>query len=324
MSPIAEFARELHENMAAASAAVPAPVDCPSRCDRLTDIRAAVFDVYGTLINYWRPGLQNREDRPHFFKEACRAVADRFGFTRYLAEMDPDEEPEKTLYNLYCGLIALKHEKASHSQAFPEVKVEEIWGLILLMLKRRGYDPTALSLGEGDDLARRIAYSYNFFSLGRDLYPGVVDALAAIKKNNIALGLLSNAQFYTPIDLTLLIRDQSKGIYDDYSELFDPDLTFYSYEYGVSKPNQFLFQRLFDALYEYHITPAQTVFVGNDLILDIEPAMKAGMKTAFFNGDGNSAFFHNRKGSIVPDITFAAWDELPGKLSFHSEGAGSL
>jgi hypothetical protein len=47
------------------------------------------------------------------------------------------------------------------------------------------------------------------------------------------------------------------------------------------------------------------------------------MKTAFFTGDGNSAFFHDKKGIFVPDIVFSSWDELPGKLSFFKEGAGA-
>ncbi|MBN2188953.1 MAG: hypothetical protein JW699_05830, partial [Chitinispirillaceae bacterium] len=138
-------------------------------------------------------------------------------------------------------------------------------------------------------------------------------------KNNIVLGIVSNAQFYTPMDLTLLIRDQSKGTYVDYNELFEPDLTFYSFEYGAAKPGEFLFTQLFSALYERDIVPAQTVFAGNDLVLDIDPAAKAGMRTAMFTGDKDSVFFHGMERAIVPDIVFDAWNELPRKITFHEE-----
>jgi FMN phosphatase YigB (HAD superfamily) len=69
-------------------------------------------------------------------------------------------------------------------------------------------------------------------------------------------------------------------------------------------------------LYELHILPRQTVFVGNDLSLDIKPAQEAGMKTAFFTGDDTSAYMHDLGGTIVPDLVFETWEELPGKLSF--------
>ena len=122
-----------------------------------------------------------------------------------------------------------------------------------------------------------------------------------------------------PIDLTLFCRDQSSNRIDDYLELFHTDLTFYSYEYGFAKPNPLLFRKLYDALYEFQILPSQTVFVGNDLVNDIKPAADAGMLTAFFTGDDQTAFVHDQDGMIVPDISFSSWEELPEKLSFYEK-----
>ena len=152
-----------------------------------------------------------------------------------------------------------------------------------------------------------------------DFYDGVVDALIKLKKGNIKPGIVSDAQFYTPIDLTLLTRKQSNNMLDDYLELFDVDLIYYSYEYGMTKANPTLFQKLYDTLYEYQILPSQTVFVGNDLFLDIKPAADIGMRTAFFAGDDKSAFVHDTGGEIIPDIVFDSWDELPEKISFFKD-----
>lgn len=184
MSRIAEFARELHETGARRYNRPLQPARCTSRRGKLGGVRAVIFDVYGTLINYWRPGFDDAEQRSHLLKEALRLVSDRFGFTGVLADMDPEAEPEKTLYDLYHGCIALCHENAVRKGGdFPETKVEDVWALILLMLKRRGYEPgNAVSCLDGE-AARYLAYSYNFYSLGRELYPGAVDALAALKKN---------------------------------------------------------------------------------------------------------------------------------------------
>jgi Predicted hydrolase (HAD superfamily) len=319
LSELADFARELHENASEYYDRELIAVPFESRSEKLQDVRAVICDVYGTMFNYWKPEFANPDRRQYALLGAFREVADKFGMTPYLSTMNPQESPEKTLNDFYHGLIALQHEKAAKKDiAYPEIKIEEVWSIIILMLKRHGYDPAQHSPGSPDDLARYVAFTYNFRSLGRQLYPGIVTALTELKNNNMVLGILSNAQFYTKIDLTLLLRDQSGGKIDDYNELFDPDLTFFSYEYKIAKPNQFLFRKLFDALYEYHILPGQTVFVGNDLMIDIKPAQEAGMMTALYTGDREVLFTHELEGQIVPDIVFSDWEELPHMLSFFS------
>lgn len=320
MSDIAEFARNLHEKEAKKYKRELVPISYPSKSEKISDIRAVVCDVYGTLVNYWKPGFQTASTRSQSLLNAFKAVTERFGMTETLVSINEAELPEKTLSDFYHGLLALQHEKmAQKGVLYPEVKIEEIWGIIIMLLKRRGYNPQEVIEASEKDISRYMAFCYNFYSLGRDLYDGVADALSGLKENNITLGILSNAQFYTPIDLTLLIREQSNGKYDDFNELFDPDLTFFSYEYGVAKPNPILFRRLFDALYEFQILPSQTVLVGNDLLLDIKPAIEAGMKTAFFTGDSAGAFVHDLSGQVIPDISFQDWNQFPSMISFYAQ-----
>jgi len=322
VSELAEFARKLHEQYPGGAERSLEAVAYPSTGEMLTDIRAVIFDVYGTLVNYWREEMNDETGRRNLLINACGRVASLFGFTDYLVAMNPEALPENTLYDLYCGLIALRREKARRPGiANPEIKVEEVWNTIILMLKRHGFQPDPAS-GMNDDLSRHVAYAYNFFSLGRRLYPGITEALSGLRDASITLGIVSNAQFYTPIDLTLLIRDQSEGIYEDFNELFDPDFTIFSFEWGAAKPDMLLFRKLYDALYERDILPQQTVFAGNDLALDVEPAAVAGMKTALFTGDSRSAYFHDREGAVLPDIVFSSFNELCRKISFHSAGKG--
>jgi putative hydrolase of the HAD superfamily len=320
VSDIAEFAGLLHKNENSSYKRTLKPVSCQALTDKLYDVRAVICDVYGTLINYWKPGFENKQIREKQLLSAFKQLIERYKIEQFLIEMSPTDLPEKTLSDLYHGLISLSHQNsAKKGVLYPEVKIEKVWELILMMLKRHGYKPEPLLQMASEDIPRCFAYTYNFLSLGRQLYPGVVETLQELRSNNIVVGILSNAQFYTPIDLTLLIRDQSNEKIEDYLELFDVDLTFYSYEYGFSKPNQLLFRRLFDALYEFNILPSQTVMVGNDLFVDIAPAKEAGMKTALFTGDEFS-FFNYEEKEIVPDIAFNEWMEFPEKISFYSEG----
>ena len=318
MSELAEFAGALHESLCAKFPRVYEPVEYPSTSEGLFDVRAVICDVYGTLIDYWREEFDDPQCKITALHRSFRAVAERFGMNDALLSASPDDPPEKTLSDFYHGLIALKHEQASRKGVtHPEIVVEEIWEFIIRLLGRHGY--TCGDQTRTREEARRIAWFYNGHSLGRALYPDVVETLSTLKKRGIVFGILSNAQFYTPIDLTLLIRDQSGGKFDDFFELFDVDLTFFSYEYQVAKPDALLFRKLYDALYEYQILPSQTVFVGNDLAIDIASAQEAGMRTALFTGDRHSMFPHDLAGRMIPDITFSGWAELTDKLSFHSE-----
>jgi len=327
LSDLAEYARRLHESERRAYPRRLNPLRHDSAHDTLKGVRAVIVDVYGTMVNYWRPGFEERDTREALLVEAFSGVVDRFGMGETLSAMNPADPPAKTLCDFYNGLLVINRQKsAANGTALPEVRVDEVWSVISLMLKRNGYATNVHAPWPGDatGFARCLAYTYNFLSMGRELYPGVSDALKKLKGNNIALGILSDAQFYTPIDLTLMLREQSGGVIVDYNELFDTDLTFMSYEYGFVKPSEVLYRRLFDALYEYQITPDQTVVVGNDLVTDIAPAAALGMKTALFCGDDLMVFGKDGDGNvdrneIIPDIVFYEWEELPERLRFHGE-----
>jgi putative hydrolase of the HAD superfamily len=320
LSDLAEYAGRLHESERRSYPRRLAPLSCGCAFDALKGVRAVIFDVYGTLVNYWRPGFEARQSREALLVEAFSGVVGRFAMGETLAAVNPAAPPAQTLCDFYNGLLALNRQKsAGGGTEVPEVRVEEIWSAIAMILKRNGYK-TAPAWGGGAEFARRLAYTYNFLSMGRELYPGAAAALKKLKNDNIALGILSNAQFYTPIDLTLMLRDQSAGEINDYNELFDADLTFLSCDYGFIKPSEALYRRLFDALYEYRITPGQTVIAGNDLSEDIAPAAALGMRTALFCGDGLMVLGRDGAGAgVTPDITFCEWEELPGKISFHGE-----
>jgi putative hydrolase of the HAD superfamily len=323
LSIVAEFANELFNKGHQQYSRVLTPINYPAQVEKIYDIKAVIFDVYGTLINYWRTEFSDKEQKEKILLAAFKKTAEYFSFTDYIHEMNPADSLERTLQDFYHGLIALNHEKSlKKGVESPEVRIEEVWEVIIMMLCRHGYDVSRHGSGDKRELARCMAYYYNFHSLAGKFYDGVVDALLRLQKGNMKVGIVSDAQFYTPIDLTLLTRQQSNNMLDDYLELFDVDLIFYSYEYGMTKANPMLFQKLYDALYEYQILPSQTVFVGNDLFLDVKPAADIGMCTAFFTGDDKSAFVHDTGGEIIPDIVFEAWDELPDKISFYEKRKG--
>lgn len=318
MSIVAEFASALHTEFPTTPLQT-IPALYRGKSEKLRDIQVAIFDVYGTLINYWDNSFGDQESKRVELLSALRKTADRFGFTPILDTIDSSKRAEETLYDFYHGLIVMKHDQSiSEGKSFPEVKIEEIWNIILSILIRNGYDLDSNMIGSRTDFSRIIAYYYNFHSLKRGFFEGVVPALKSLKAQNIKLGILSNAQFYTPIDLSLFIRDQDEELVD-FMELFEPELIFFSYENGVAKPNKMLYEKLFDALYEINTLPSETVFIGNDLAVDIQAAQEIGMKTALFAGNRGSTFMHDLEGKVFPDIVFTSFEEITSKITFYSD-----
>lgn len=126
------------------------------------------------------------------------------------------------------------------------------------------------------------------------LIPGASAAVQRVSRAGLSLGLLSNAQSNTLASLG--------GIAD----LFAPELTLLSYQHGMSKPAPELFRILTDRLAGRGITPAETLYIGNDPVQDILPAAAAGFRTALFTGHPDS----HRSGACTPDFLFANWKDL--------------
>jgi putative hydrolase of the HAD superfamily len=120
---------------------------------------------------------------------------------------------------------------------------------------------------------------------------GAAETLHALAATGIPLGLLSNAQCNTLPSLGEL------------APLFAPDLTILSYQHGIAKPSPGLFDLLAARLAKRGITPAETLYVGNDPLHDIEPAAARGFRTALFTGHPDSL----RNGFCFPDFEIERW-----------------
>jgi putative hydrolase of the HAD superfamily len=225
---------------------------------RMPAIRAALFDIYGTLF--------------------CSAAgdiasgADEYGTAENL-------DPLAALFNrtgaelraYFRAAVEKRHRESPHP--YPEVRVEEIW---TAFLEEAG--ASATFTGDGEELALRYELAVN------PVYPmpGVLETLRALKRRGCILGIISNAQFFTP-----LLFDAFFGAGP--GELgFDPDLLIYSFEAGEAKPSAALFAGAVERLGERGISPESCVYTGNDMLNDIYAAAGAGFKTLLFAGDRRS------------------------------------
>lgn len=105
--------------------------------------------------------------------------------------------------------------------------------------------------------------------------PGAAAFLTNIRKRGLLTGIASNAQRYTFTELT------AAGIPPD---SFTPELCFWSFEQGFSKPDSEVFARLTRRLAIPNILPHETLMIGDRLDNDIAPAKTAGWQTWHFQG----------------------------------------
>jgi FMN phosphatase YigB (HAD superfamily) len=233
------------------------PTPQPKAC------RAVIFDIYGTLLAAPRGGVRPDPLSDPILREILRNA----GHT-------PPASPSSELH-----AAVVRHHQAAET-TFPEVDLRILWRKIL-------------DLPPGTEVTEMVLELENAWHPARPI-PGAEQAIQALARSGISLGLLSNAQCNTLADL------------GDVSFLFAPELTVLSYQHGIAKPAPELFQIISERLAGRGISPAETLFVGNDPLHDILPAAAAGFQTALFTGHPDSL----RPGDSKPDLTFSRWSEL--------------
>ena len=261
-----------------------APTRIAARTPKFDGVRAVLWDVYGTLITVPVGDLEDTLAGKNMMLEAFGRAIREFGLGGSLGD-----RPAETLRNLYVGEIEKTHRrKTAHGVFSPEVRIERIWLRILKRLAAKGYRPSGDEKAIDIELALKVAYFFDDVYQARALYPGALETLEAIKELGPRQGIISNAQFYTPLSLNILFRRAGHESADPHADLFHRRLVFYSYRLGVSKPNPLAFERARRHLGAMGIGPGDVVYVGNDVLNDMVPARKAGFKAVLFAGDRQS------------------------------------
>ena len=221
-------------------------------------IRAILFDIYGTLIISGSGGIN----------AICSQTKNRGKidalFKKYSIGLSIDEA-----YTLFVKAVKEQHlELKKKGVDYPEIVVEKIWMELLGL----------------DNLTTAKKFTIEFEFITNPVYP-MPDFKKTIKyfsDKKICLGIISNAQFYTP-----LIIEWFLGA-DLIQSGFNDKLLFFSYKFGYAKPSSHLFKLAKKSLKAKNLHPSSVLYVGNDMLNDIYTAKKEGFQTALFAGDKRS------------------------------------
>jgi putative hydrolase of the HAD superfamily len=226
-------------------------------------IRALIFDIYGTL-----------------FTSAAGDIGTGGGYMRgsldSLALQFGDAYTGEELKAYFRSQVLKIHEELFAKTPYPEVRVEEIWAGFL-----RQASAKAIAQGlamSPEELAIRYELAVNpVYAM-----PGVLETINTVTSAGLLLGLISNAQFFTPLLFDALLGASPAALG------FDRNISIYSYETGEAKPSPALFAKARGYLAARGIAAEAVLYVGNDMLNDVYAASSSGFKTLLFAGDGRS------------------------------------
>jgi len=264
---------------------------------RLSGIKSVLFDVYGTLLISGSGEVGTAEDAPcgTALAGALAAVGIR-----------PTRPLEQDVEYLFQTIRDFHARSRRAGVEYPEVQIVDVWREVVAEWAGRGLVDEAAC--RNADLAR-LAVEYEARANPVWPMPGLKECVQRLRDRSIILGLVSNAQFYTPELFPALLGKGAEACG------FHPDLQLYSYRLGQAKPGEALFRAAVELLAARRIAPGEVLYVGNDMLNDVFPAQKVRFRTALFAGDARSLKLRrddSRLTGVSPDVVLTELGQLPG------------
>jgi FMN phosphatase YigB (HAD superfamily) len=213
------------------------------------NIRAVIFDIYNTLLHVGPPP-------PDADSRWQRLWRDLLHMEPRLTRLD---------FSVAASKVIARHHEAAHARGIPWPEVH--WPSVV-----------AEVIPEWSRLPRDSQEEFIF----RQIQTGHTTHLTAetaatlrwLKERHCLLGIASNAQDYTLRELKEELATHGLAL-----DLFEPELCFWSFEHGFSKPDPHVFQIVTARLAALGISPCETLMVGDRPDNDIEPARAHGWRT---------------------------------------------
>ena len=238
-------------------------------------VAGILFDVYGTLF-ISASGDIGAHAAAHRKSDALQALLRKFGCAT---------DADAVMADFYAAIKARHTALRQRGVPYPEVRIDRIW-------------MSVLNLSNVVD-ARDFALEYELIINPVYPMPHLAATLAHLKQAPVTMGLISNAQFYTPLLFNWFLDADIETLG------FEKDLIIMSYRFETAKPATHLYEIAARRLRQADVDPRRVLYVGNDMLNDILPARKCGFMTALFAGDARSLRLRAddpRCHDLAPDI----------------------
>lgn len=251
-------------------------------------VRCLLCDIYGSLF------ISDCGD----ISMAQRRSGHHGDLDELLARHGIQAPASKVLRGFYREIEDDHQRSKSKGVDYPEVQIERIWSSVLSIDSR--------------EKVRTFAVEFEMLVNPSWPMPGLIGLVRGCRQGGIRLGIISNAQFYTPMLFEWFLDADPPALG------FDPRLTFFSYQHGCAKPSPLLFQLAADKLRELDIPGSQVAYLGNDMRNDIYPAHQIGFQTILFAGDARSLRMRDNDPlcmHIEPDLRITHLNQLKRHLN---------
>lgn len=269
----------------------PIPTGEDAVLHQLDGIRAVAFDVYGTIVisASGDVGTDQEQTRGAAFRESLAAVG--VGF--------PNDEIDGAAV-LRQQIVAQQDRLRAVGIEYPEIDILEAWRDTLTQLR--------IPLPRSHSALPALAVEFECRTNPTWMMPHADDVLRQLRNAPLPLGIVSNAQFYTPVVIEAFFDATPEDLG------FAAELQVYSYQHREAKPGVALYERSAAAFGERGIAPGEVLYIGNDLLKDVMPASRVGFRTALFAGDRRSLRRHEgdeRVRDVTPDLVLTDLVQLP-------------
>lgn len=248
----------------------PIPTAMEPALNPLPHVKAVLFDIYGTLLvsGSGDVGTSQAMDNRTALREALQSCGCRG---------DLEQAADRGLRLLFEVIREEHLSTQAYGRRFPEVEIRDIWTKVCLRLDMEG-----LLDHLEPDTVERLTIEYECRANPVWPMPGMVDVLAGLRGADYPLGIVSNAQFYTPLLFDALLEQDLESLG------FHLPLCSFSWRMRQAKPALAAFAPVVAELGERGISTHEAVFVGNDMLNDIWTAAQSGLRTVLFAGDRRS------------------------------------
>jgi len=281
----------------------PQPTGMEAKLVKLPGVKAVLFDIYGTLFISGSGDIGTASAL-----DSAEALTQALVVTGFEGEVEQAGLIGKEL--LKKEILAWHEAGRKAGAEYPEVEITKVWKKILEkllnteVLKKRELEIEHI---------RQLALAYECRVNPVFPMPQALETLQDVTAHNLVPGIVSNAQFYTP----LLFPAFFDKTLDELG--FDPDCCIWSYKELRAKPDTALFWKVGKYLLtKYSIRLEETVYVGNDMLNDIKCAQQAGCKTVLFAGDKRSLRLREddpQCAGTLPDAIITSLDQLTELLT---------
>lgn len=226
------------------------------------NLRAIIFDVYGTLLEVGAPPATAQEKWEVLWRNLLQ------------------RPPALSLsdFSRGCDIMVAREHTRAHAQGiqYPEVCWPAVVGAVVPQVN-------LLSHRKRDEFLFEQAQLWHTVRL----MPGAGDTLRQLAKTDVLMGIASNAQAYTLCELKRELATAGLDL-----GIFNLSLCFWSFEHGFSKPDPHVFRIITSRLRTQGIVPESILMVGDRLDNDIEPPRSQGWGTWHLNSGPATTWPH--------------------------------